>query len=146
MRASGSRSILGLIHFDPQRRAVFLAGGKKAGNGQIGIRRLFRKPSKPMRSTWSSRRRSEQPPLNNPNAHYWDDPVEDFGFTQRSKRRCSCMPASRPQGPLTRALLERMEADGIIIAERDDEPAYAAFTCPGPGGHRIEAYREPPSS
>ena len=31
MRASGSRSILGLIHFDPQRRAVFLAGGDKAG-------------------------------------------------------------------------------------------------------------------
>jgi hypothetical protein len=52
MRASGSRSVLGLIHFDPQRRAVFLAGGDKAGNGQIGIRRLFRKPSK---STWSSR-------------------------------------------------------------------------------------------
>ena len=55
MRASGSRSVLGLIHFDPQRRAVFLAGGDKAGNGQIGIRRLFRKPSKPMRCTWSSR-------------------------------------------------------------------------------------------
>ena len=31
MRASGSRSVLGLIHFDPQRRAVFLAGGDKAG-------------------------------------------------------------------------------------------------------------------
>ena len=31
MRARGSRSVLGLIHFDPQRRAVFLAGGDKAG-------------------------------------------------------------------------------------------------------------------
>ena len=31
MRASGSLSILGLIHFDPQRCAVFLAGGDKAG-------------------------------------------------------------------------------------------------------------------
>jgi len=28
-----------------------------------------------------------KPPLKNPNARYWDDLVEDFGFTQRSKRR-----------------------------------------------------------
>lgn len=40
-----------LFIFDPQRRAGFLVGGDKAGNGQIGIRRLFRKPSKPTRNT-----------------------------------------------------------------------------------------------
>ena len=26
-----------------------------------------------------------RPPLNNPDARYWDDLVEDFGFTQRTK-------------------------------------------------------------
>jgi len=45
-----------------------------------------------------------------------------------------------------RALLERMEADGITIVERDDEPAYAAFKCLDPDGHRIEVYWEPPMS
>ena len=45
-----------------------------------------------------------------------------------------------------RALLERMEADGITIVERDDEPAYAAFKCLDPDGHRIEVYWEPPLS
>ena len=44
-----------------------------------------------------------------------------------------------------RALLERMEADGITIVERDDEPAYAAFKCLDPDGHRIEVYWEPAS-
>jgi catechol 2,3-dioxygenase-like lactoylglutathione lyase family enzyme len=45
-----------------------------------------------------------------------------------------------------RALMERMEADGITIVERDDEPAYAAFKCLDPDGHRIEVYWEPPLS
>ena len=66
MRVSGSRSVLGLIHFDPQRRAVFLASGDKTGNGQIGVRRLFRKPSKPMRSIRVMRRRSEQASIEQP--------------------------------------------------------------------------------
>jgi hypothetical protein len=26
-----------------------------------------------------------QPPLNYPNARYWDDLVEEFGFTQKEK-------------------------------------------------------------
>lgn len=43
-----------------------------------------------------------------------------------------------------RALLERMEADGVIIAERKDEEAYVAFKCLDPDGHRIEVYWEPP--
>ena len=45
-----------------------------------------------------------------------------------------------------RALLERMEADGVIIAERNDEEAYVAFKCLDPDGHRIEVYWEPPHS
>jgi len=45
-----------------------------------------------------------------------------------------------------RALLERMEADGVTIAERNDEQAYVAFKCLDPDGHRIEVYWEPPHS
>ena len=45
-----------------------------------------------------------------------------------------------------RTLLERMEADGITIVERDDEAAYTAFKCLDPDGHRIEVYWEPPFS
>jgi len=40
-------------------------------------------------------------------------------------------------------LLDRMEADGITIIERDDEAAYTAFKCLDPDGHRIEVYWEP---
>ena len=45
-----------------------------------------------------------------------------------------------------RALMERMEADGVTIAERNDETAYVAFKCLDPDGHRIEVYWEPPFS
>lgn len=45
-----------------------------------------------------------------------------------------------------RTLLDRMEADGITIIERDDEAAYTAFKCLDPDGHRIEVYWEPPFS
>ena len=45
-----------------------------------------------------------------------------------------------------RALLERMEADGVAIAERNDEEAYVAFQCLDPDGHRIEVYWELPHS
>jgi catechol 2,3-dioxygenase-like lactoylglutathione lyase family enzyme len=41
-----------------------------------------------------------------------------------------------------RRLLERMEADGVTIVERDDEAAYTAFKCLDPDGHRIEVYWE----
>ena len=60
-----------------------------------------------------------------------------------SRRRRSCMPASRPLRQRTCALLERMEADGVIIAERNDDEAYVAFKCLDPDGHRIEVYWEP---
>jgi catechol 2,3-dioxygenase-like lactoylglutathione lyase family enzyme len=45
-----------------------------------------------------------------------------------------------------RALMDRMDADGITIVERDDEAAYTAFKCLDPDGHRIEVYWEPPFS
>ena len=45
-----------------------------------------------------------------------------------------------------RALMERMEADGVAIAERNDEAAYVAFKCLDPDGHRIEVAWEPPSA
>jgi catechol 2,3-dioxygenase-like lactoylglutathione lyase family enzyme len=45
-----------------------------------------------------------------------------------------------------RALLGRLEADGVEVIERDDEPEYTAFKCLDPDGHRVEAYWEPPRS
>jgi catechol 2,3-dioxygenase-like lactoylglutathione lyase family enzyme len=43
-----------------------------------------------------------------------------------------------------RALMERMEADGVTIVERNNEAAYVAFKFLDPDGHRIEVYWEPP--
>jgi catechol 2,3-dioxygenase-like lactoylglutathione lyase family enzyme len=40
-------------------------------------------------------------------------------------------------------LLSRMEADGVPILERWDEPGYVAFKCLDPDGWRVEAYWEP---
>jgi|SRR5215471_21350376 len=45
-----------------------------------------------------------------------------------------------------RTLMDRMEADGITIVERDDEAGYTAFKCLDPDGHKIEVYWEPPFS
>jgi len=45
-----------------------------------------------------------------------------------------------------RTLLERMEADGVAIAERNDEVSYVAFKRLDPDGHRIEVYWEPQRS
>jgi catechol 2,3-dioxygenase-like lactoylglutathione lyase family enzyme len=42
-----------------------------------------------------------------------------------------------------RAQMERVEADGVNIMERNDEAAYVAFKCRGPDGHRIEVYWVP---
>jgi catechol 2,3-dioxygenase-like lactoylglutathione lyase family enzyme len=42
-----------------------------------------------------------------------------------------------------RALMERIDAEGITIVERNDEAAYVAFKCLDPDGHRIEVYWEP---
>ena len=43
-----------------------------------------------------------------------------------------------------RALMERMEADGVTIVKREDEAVYVAFKLLDPDGHRIEVYWEPP--
>ena len=49
----------------------------------------------------------------------------------------------RAAGPAdVRALMDRMDADGITIAERNDEAAYTGFKCLDPDGHRIEVYWE----
>jgi len=50
-----------------------------------------------------------------------------------------------PEPEQVRALLRRMAAAGVRIVERDDEPAYTAFKCLDPDGHRVEVYWEPPA-
>jgi catechol 2,3-dioxygenase-like lactoylglutathione lyase family enzyme len=45
-----------------------------------------------------------------------------------------------------RALMDRMDADGVTIVERNDEPDYVAFKCLDPDGHRIEVGWEPRSA
>jgi len=45
-----------------------------------------------------------------------------------------------------RTMMERMEAEGVTIVERNDEAAYVAFKCRDPDGHRIEVYWEPPQA
>lgn len=64
--SAGGTEVRLLFIFDPRRRAVFLVGGDKAGNGQPGTRRLSRRPSMPTRSTCDTRRRSEQPAAEQP--------------------------------------------------------------------------------
>ena len=52
---------------------------------------------------------------------------------------------SLPDASAVMALLARMEADGVPIVERWDEPGYVAFKCLDPDGWRVEAYWEPAS-
>jgi catechol 2,3-dioxygenase-like lactoylglutathione lyase family enzyme len=40
------------------------------------------------------------------------------------------------------ALRERMEADGVPVVERDDEPDLVSFKCLDPDGWRVEVYWE----
>jgi len=49
-----------------------------------------------------------------------------------------------PRPDAVRALLTRLKTDGVEIIERYDEPAYAAYKCLDPDGHRVEIYWEPP--
>lgn len=50
----------------------------------------------------------------------------------------------RLDGPAeVRGLLTLLRGDGVPIIEEDDEPAYVAFKCLDPDGHRIEGYWEP---
>jgi catechol 2,3-dioxygenase-like lactoylglutathione lyase family enzyme len=41
------------------------------------------------------------------------------------------------------ALRSRLEADGVRIVERDDEPELVSFKCLDPDGWRVEVYWEP---
>lgn len=45
-----------------------------------------------------------------------------------------------------RSLMDRMDADGVTIVERNDEPAHVAFKCLDPDGHRMEVAWEPPAA
>ena len=42
-----------------------------------------------------------------------------------------------------RALRGRLEADGVPITERDEEPDLVSFKCLDPDGWRVEVYWEP---
>jgi catechol 2,3-dioxygenase-like lactoylglutathione lyase family enzyme len=46
-------------------------------------------------------------------------------------------------GDAVHTLRARMEADGVPIVERDDEPDLVSFKCLDPDGWRIEVYWEP---
>jgi catechol 2,3-dioxygenase-like lactoylglutathione lyase family enzyme len=50
---------------------------------------------------------------------------------------------SLPDADRVRAMLARVEAEGVPIVERDDDPDYVAFKCLDPDGWRIEVYWEP---
>jgi catechol 2,3-dioxygenase-like lactoylglutathione lyase family enzyme len=48
-----------------------------------------------------------------------------------------------PHPDAVRALLDRLDAEGIQVIERYDEPTLVAFKCLDPDGHRVESYWEP---
>jgi catechol 2,3-dioxygenase-like lactoylglutathione lyase family enzyme len=48
-----------------------------------------------------------------------------------------------PGAAAVRELLARMQADGVQVEDRWDEPSYVAFKCLDPDGWRVEAYWEP---
>jgi catechol 2,3-dioxygenase-like lactoylglutathione lyase family enzyme len=48
-----------------------------------------------------------------------------------------------PDAEAVRQLLARMEADGVQLLERWDQPGYVAFKCADPDGWRVEVYWEP---
>ncbi|MDR7276896.1 VOC family protein [Catenuloplanes atrovinosus] len=49
----------------------------------------------------------------------------------------------QPDPDGVRALLRRMDGDGVPVVEREDGPDYTAFKCLDPDGHRVEVYWEP---
>ncbi|WP_232075982.1 VOC family protein [Phytohabitans suffuscus] len=51
-----------------------------------------------------------------------------------------------PAAADVRALLSRLEADGVEVVERYDGPGMTSFKCLDPDGHRVEAYWEPPAT
>ena len=75
--------------------------------------------------------------------------ADGFGLALHPVAGIEPLPAFLPVGfkaaaPAdVRTLPGQMAAGGITIVEREDEAACTAFKCPGPGGRRIEVYREP---
>ncbi len=51
-----------------------------------------------------------------------------------------------PRPEDVRALLIRMEANGVEIVERNDETDLVSFKCVDPDGHRVETYWEAAAS
>jgi catechol 2,3-dioxygenase-like lactoylglutathione lyase family enzyme len=43
-----------------------------------------------------------------------------------------------------RALLARLQADGVTVVETEDDPAYVGFKCLDPDSYTVEVYWEPP--
>lgn len=79
--SSGRTEVRLLFIFDPQRRAVFLVGGDKAGKWSDWYRTAIPQAGQAYAEHLRAGEEVSKPPLNNPNARYWDDLVEDFGFT-----------------------------------------------------------------
>lgn len=50
-----------------------------------------------------------------------------------------------PDGDAVRAMAARLEADGIEIVERSEEPEYVSVKARDPDGHVVEFSWEPPS-
>jgi len=50
-----------------------------------------------------------------------------------------------PDGDAVRAMAERLEADGVEVVERWDEPGYASVKARHPDGHIVEFWWEPTS-
>jgi hypothetical protein len=50
-----------------------------------------------------------------------------------------------PDADTVRELLGRLEADGVPVVERDEEPDLVSFKCLDPDGWRVEVYWESPS-
>jgi catechol 2,3-dioxygenase-like lactoylglutathione lyase family enzyme len=48
-----------------------------------------------------------------------------------------------PDGDAVRAMAERLEADGVEVVERWDEPAYVSVKARDPDGHVVEFSWEP---
>src|SRR5262245_21397471 len=48
-----------------------------------------------------------------------------------------------PDPDKVRALLARMEADGVPVVEHDEEPGLVSFKCLDPDGWRVEVYWGP---
>ena len=81
--SAGGTEVRLLFIFDPQRRAVFLVGGDNAGKWSEWYKAAIPQAEQHTRATLAVRGEEEQsqPPLNNANARYWYDLVQEFDFS-----------------------------------------------------------------